>query len=156
MFKASADMLKVRSFFEDMPDGSHVDYDDIEKGTGIKMDDKGKGIMRSALNGIKREYYCRKGVGIVLDSPDNAMIITAGRGVRISNAIKKANKTSKNMLIKHYEKMDEKDRERLSAFASLLGAVTAVSSGLKKIYKQPAEVKKVTKEEVDNIAKLLS
>lgn len=155
MFKASDDMLKVREFFSDIPDGANVDYHDIEKSTGIKMNNRGKGLMRSALNGLKREYYCRKGEGIVLDSPDNAMVITSARGSRISSSIKKANKTSKNMLVKHYEKMNETDRERLSAFASLLGAVSAVSSGLKEIYKKPADVKRVTKQEVDNIAKLL-
>lgn len=148
MFKASQTMLELKSFFSDIPDGAMVEYADIQSKTGVQMDNKGKGYMRSALKSLNREYCCIPGVGIELDSPGNAMQIVSGRARSIDSSLRRANKSSRNMFEKHYQEMDEKDRERLGACVSLFGAVSAVAKGLTKIYKKPKEVKKITKDEL--------
>ena len=138
MFEPSEEMLKLCDLFGEMQPGAYITYQAIEAGTGVRMDLRGKSLMRSALRKLKTEYRSDRGIGIELASGKTAMGVITGKTRRISSSIKRANKCS-NRLTKFIDNMPETDRARFIATSSLLGAVQAVSAGLTKIYKSEPE-----------------
>ncbi len=130
--KASDDMLEIKEFFRDSPDGAIVPYEDIEKHTGIKMDYQGKQRMRSALHSLRREYACVRGYGIELSSPDNSDVLVGSRLVRIDNAVKRGERSTNRLISQHLKDMPQKTREKVLLAGSIFGAIRASADLAKK------------------------
>jgi len=135
MFEPSIEMIKLKGFLSDVPNDASVLYSDIEKATGVRMDLRGKALMRSALNGLRREYRSDRGVGIQLEGSGNCMNLVTTKAVRVGSALKRANKTTIRMVDRYVEELPPPDKSRLIATASLFGAIMAMAKGLADIYK---------------------
>jgi hypothetical protein len=136
MFKPSEEMLKLKAFFINVPNGAYLTYKNIEKQTEIKMDSRGRQLMRSALHSLKREYNCDIGKGIEIEASHNCMSIVTGRVRKVSGTLKRADKTASRMAGRYLDDMPPEDRNRLLATASLFGAIKAMAKGLTDIYGQ--------------------
>lgn len=145
MFEPSKETLELQSLLEKAPDHAYLTYDDISKASGIAMDTRGKQLLRTAVKRCDRAYRVDRGVGIELDGPKNTMNIVSSRLTRISSAIKKGHNTTQLMMARNMERMDQPHRDRLTASASLLGAIMAVSTGLKRLYSSKPEQLTVSK-----------
>lgn len=137
MFKPNEEMLKLKAFFEQIPRGTYVSYTEIQSKTGIKMNDRGKQLMRSALRSLHYEYNCNIGNGIELESEKNCMAIVTGRMRRVSSGLKRADKTTMRMTERYLDELPPEHKNRLLATASLFGAIKAMAKGLSAIYKAP-------------------
>jgi hypothetical protein len=134
MFEPSMELTVLKAFFQNMPQGAYVLYSDIEKHTKVKMDTRGKQLMRSALRSLHVEYRAERGQGIEIEGVKNAMHIVTGRVKRVSKAITRADKTTAHMT-KYLDQLPPPDRDRLLATASVFGAVKTLAKGLTNIYK---------------------
>jgi len=137
MFEPSKEFMQIKSMLETIPLGSHITYAEIESKTGVKMDIRGKTILRSAARSLKLEYRADRGVGVEIESEKNAMHIVTGRVKRVSSSLKRADKTASRMTERYVEQLPKDDRDRLLATASLFGAIKAMAKGLANIYKSP-------------------
>ena len=145
-FEPSEETLKLIDLFSKAEDGSYWKYEDIERATDVVMDNKGKERMRSALNHLKQDYRVERAEGIELAGVKNVMHITTNKTERVRSAIKNADKTSGRLFVKFYDQLPDPDRQRMAAVASLLGAVSAMSAGLKKLYPEPPKLENLAQD----------
>jgi len=137
MFKPNEEMLTLKAFFSEIPKGAFLSYNEIQAKSGVKMDNRGKQLMRSALRSLKIEYACNSGVGIELESEKNCMYLVTGRMRKVSSGLKRADKTTTRMTERYVQDLPPADRDRLVATASLFGTIKALAKGLSDIYKKP-------------------
>lgn len=135
MFQPSKELITLKGFFDGLPTGAYITYEEIEKETGIAMDTRGKGTMRTALKSLKLEYRSDVGKGIELECPANAMQLVTNKVKRSSNSLTSAGKTTAHLTEKYIHQLPSVDRDRLLATASLFGAIQAMAKGLSSIYK---------------------
>lgn len=138
-FEPSKEMLQIKAILENAPPGAYLSYDDIEKGSKVPMDLRGKSLLRSACRSLKLAYRCDRGSGIELEAPGNAMSIVTTQVKRVDNGLKRTGKVSRRLQDRYLEQMSDEDRPRLTAVVSLLGAISAVAGGLKRLYSEKPE-----------------
>ena len=143
MFEPSKELAVLKGLLNQTPSGAYLTYFDIEQKTNIKMDSRGKSILRSALRSVKREYRCNRSEGIELESPHNAMHLVTNRVKRVSNSLKKADKTTSRMAERYIDSLKKDDLERLLMTASLFGAIKTMAKGLSNIYKPMVKLTKM-------------
>lgn len=127
LFQPSEEMLALRKVLSEAPMGAYIPFKQLAEVSGVKMDGRGKALMRSALRGLKRYYRSDHGKGIELACPGNTMPIVSCKAGRVSSAIKTARKVSTSLYESYVSKLDPKDRERLGLYVSVLAAVEATS-----------------------------
>ena len=137
MFEPSKELVVLKSFLNEVPLGGFISYKDIEAKTEIKMNERGKSILRSALRSLKMEYRCDKGNGIEIESDKNTMHIVTDRVKRVSNSLRRADRTVIRMTERYVDQLPKPDRDRLLSTASLFGAIRAMAKELSNIYKVP-------------------
>lgn len=137
MFQPSKELAVLKGLLNETPLGSHLTYANIEAKTGIKMNTRGKSILRSAFRSLKIEYACDVGVGVEIESDKNTMVRVTGRMKRVSGSIRRADKTTTRAVERYSEALPKDDRDRLFAVASVFGAMRAMARGLAGIYKTP-------------------
>lgn len=125
--KVSEDTLKIQSYLENQSPGTFIDYLEIERGSGVRMDEQGKTRLRSAAKRAKIEYSASRGKGIQLASPENGVSMVLGKFVRVDNAVKRAEKTHRNIIYNFSDEMEERDRQTISQMGLLFGAVRAAA-----------------------------
>lgn len=121
--EASSEMLAIKDFLSDAPDGAIIPYSDIENKSGVKMDSRGKQYMRSALHSLGREYACVRGYGVELSSADNSDVLVGSRLIKIDRAVKRGERTTSRVIAKHLEDMPQKTREKVLLAGSIFGAI---------------------------------
>lgn len=137
MFQPSKELAVLKGMLSETPLGAHLTYTDIELKTGIKMNARGKQILRSAFNSLKMSYACDIGVGVWIESDKNTMIRVTGKMKRVSGSIRRADKETTRSVERYGEALPKDDRDRLFAVASVFGAMRAMAKGLAGIYKTP-------------------
>ena len=137
MFEPSKELVVLKSFLNEVPLGGFISYKDIEAKTEIKMNERGKSILRSALRSLKMEYRCDKGNGIEIESDKNTMHIVTDKVKRVGNSLRRADRTIVRMTERYVDQLPKPDRDRLLSTASLFGAIRAMAKGLSNIYKVP-------------------
>lgn len=135
-FQPSKQRLVLIAYFTDaLPSDLYFAYNRIEADTGIKMDNKGKGLLRNVLTkNLKRHFRTSRAQGIELDSPANAEQIVAGSTNRVASSVKRAYKTTNSMVTTHGENLGREAFGRLSFVQQCLAGVLAGADGLKKMY----------------------
>lgn len=131
--EATMQMLAIKDYLELANDGAIIPYADVEKNTKVKMNEKGKQYLRSALRSLGREYACIIGYGIELESPENAINLVGHRLIKIDNAVKRGEKTANNVM-KFMNDMSDTDKKKVLFCASVFGAIRASASIAKKEY----------------------
>ena len=137
MFEPSKELVVLKSFLNEVPLGGFISYKDVEAKTEIKMNERGKSILRSALRSLKMEYRCDKGNGIEIESDKNTMHIVTDKVKRVGNSLRRADRTIVRMTERYVDQLPKPDRDRLLSTASLFGAIRAMAKGLSNIYKVP-------------------
>lgn len=134
LFEPSEEQLRIRTVLERTPDGAYLTYKQLEAESKVKMDARGKALMRSAMRSLGRYYRPSNGDGIELEAARNTMAIVTSRVRRVDSSLRRATKTSQSLYERHAESLPVEDRQRLGMVVSLFGAIKAMAKGLTSIY----------------------
>ena len=133
MFQITKSTLKISQYLATKEPGNFIEYSKIEKNTGVKMDDQGKGYLRTALKRLKLEYLSYKGFGIELANEETTITVINGRVRKIDNSVKGAERSHKILTTKHYDQLNESDRKRADFVGSVFAIIRAESKAMQKI-----------------------
>lgn len=131
--KASADFVRLVSYVNEMENGFLLEYKVTQKQTGIKMDSKGRTLLRRAILRCHREYALCPGVGFKLAQPDLAMPIMTKRFLSIDSRIKRAEKAHK-ALLEFRASLNPDERRGFDFAGALFGAIRVAAENGKKLY----------------------
>lgn len=124
--------LIIEEYLKDINPGTTITYSQIEQQTGVAMDNKGKKFLGTALKRLKLEKETIYGQGIVLSSPHNATRIVTHRLVKVDNAVKRAEKTHKNINSKFYNELNPEEQKKMTYIGAAFGAIRVAADMHKK------------------------
>lgn len=134
--EVSKETLKIENILKISKPGEFITYKNIEKISGVRMDNKGKSYLRTALNRLKFEYSPVKGEGIQLASPENAIAIVSKRVIKIDNSVKRAEKTTKRVTNQFYDKLTEHEQKNVNYLSAVFASLRAYSQSAKMFFKK--------------------
>lgn len=132
----SAETLKIENALKVTRPGEFISYKNIEQFTGVRMDNRGKGFLRTALNRLRLEYTPLKGKGIQLASAETAIAIVSRRVIKIDNSVKRAEKTTKRISNQFYDKLSEPEQKTVNFLSSIFSALRSYSRSAKTFFKK--------------------
>lgn len=144
LFQISKETLLIEDRLKELKNGEFISYQQIENDTGVKMDNKGKSYMRSALHRLKKEYAAVRGQGIEIASIDNANTIMIGRVVKIDNAVKRGERTHKILNSEFYDQMTPDEQKQQTLIGAAFGVLRAVASNGKKVLNSSMNAKEIS------------
>lgn len=130
------DVLKLQEFLEAQAPGADLPYMRIEAETGVRMDDTGKARMRQALRRSHLESATKYAEGIKLASADFSMPILGMRMTRIDKAVRRADRTQKNLQTQFYEAMSDADKKKVLFAGAVFGAIRLAAKNGKLMYRR--------------------
>lgn len=133
LFVRSTDMAKLRAFFENAPADGRIEWREIANHTDVKMDYRGKQLVRSALRSLGRDYHAIRGVGLQLEGKDTALAIVNTKGCRVYNGVKRLGQSSERLFGRWAPQLSQHDRERLGLVAGLAGAMIGTAKALRSL-----------------------
>jgi hypothetical protein len=95
------DLEAIKNVVGDAKDGARFSWLELEQATGVKMDDRGKALLRQQLDRINRPYLSLHGDGIELSCPTNAEEIVGRHTLRLKNAFTSAKETTDVVMVRH-------------------------------------------------------
>jgi len=120
MRKASAEYIKLMEYVKSQPDGTSLDYDKVQKDTGISMlESRNRNFLSRAINKSGRRALVFPGLGYQLDDPKNTMQIIDKAGVKVFRQIKRSSTTTRIVTLKHGDKLEPDEQGRLKAIGGL-------------------------------------
>lgn len=134
--EVSKQTLQIESVLRAAKPGDFITYKNLELLSGVKMDNKGKGYMRTALNRLKLEYSPRMGEGIELASPENSISIVSKRVIKIDSSVKRAEKTTKRITNQFYDKLTEHEQKNVNYLSAVFASLRAYSQSAKVFFKK--------------------
>lgn len=134
--EVSQQTLRIENILKKSKPGDFVTYKNIESQSGVKMDNKGKGYLRTALNRLKLEYSPVHGEGIELASSSNAIALVSKRVIKIDNSVKKAEKTTKRITNQFYDKLSEAEQKNVNYLSAVFASLRAYSQSAKFFFKK--------------------
>lgn len=134
--EVSKQALKLESVLKDAKPGEVITYKNLELLSGVKMDERGKGYMRTALNRLKLEYSPLRGEGIELASPENSISIVSRRVIKIDSSVRKAEKTTKRITNQFYDKLTEHEQRNVNYLSAVFASLRAYSQSAKMFFKK--------------------
>ena len=141
-FETSEDLLKLSSYIQEKRPGTELSFMKVQDETGITMDHDGRSKLRRACQREKIEYLSIRGYGIKLTDPTTGMEAVSKRVVRIDNAVRRGERTTRNIKNNFINEMSEEDKKRLIYTGAIFGAIRAAASDSKYIYNtKPKEIK---------------
>jgi hypothetical protein len=103
-------------FVRGQPDGASLDYDWVQKQTGVQMNDhRNRAFLSRAIHKTGRRALVFPGIGYQLDDPENTMQIIDKAGVKVYRQIKRSSTTTRIVTLKHFEQLDDESKQRLQA-----------------------------------------
>jgi hypothetical protein len=132
--EVSQETIKIENYLSSRNYGEFVSYADIEENTGVSMDIKGKGYMRTALRRMKCEYSPVRGAGIELASEKNTTRIIIHKLEKIDNAVKRSERTYDN-LIPFHEKLNQEELKSVQLVGAAFGAIRLAAANGKRYLK---------------------
>lgn len=134
--EVSKQSLKLENILKTFRPGEFIAYKNLESLSGVRMDNKGKGYLRTALNRLKLEYSPVVGQGIQLASPENAIAIVSKRVIRIDNSVKRAEKTTKRVTDQFYDKLGDHEQKNVNYLSAVFASLRAYSKSAKLFFKK--------------------
>jgi hypothetical protein len=134
--EVSKQTLQIERVLKQAKPGDFITYKNLEVLSGVKMDNKGKSYMRTALNRLKLEYSPRPGEGIVLASPENSISIVSKRVIKIDSSVKRAEKTTKRITNQFYDKLTEHEQRNVNYLSAVFASLRAYSQSAKMFFKK--------------------
>lgn len=133
-------MQRLVQYLNEQPDGQQLKWTQIASETGIQMGQCGRNMVRRALSKIKRPYVALVSIGVKLSDAETALPIVATKFVRIDNAVKRADRTQREVSARHLTQLDSDKQKRMLLLASFFGAVRAAATSYKdQYYKKPSK-----------------
>lgn len=134
--EVAQETLQIEEYLKTISAGEKIKYTTIQAATGVKMGNKGKGYMRSALNRLKLEYSAIRGWGIELCSATNATSMIAHKVIRIDNAVKKATKTTKRVSDQFFDELSQPERLHVTTLRSIFSYMHDYAKNAKLIFRE--------------------
>lgn len=139
--EVSEDTLKLQAYLEKQKNGAELSYMRIEHDTGVVMDSRGKGYLRTALRRAKLESSTERNVGIVLADSKNAMGIIVNKLQKIDRTVKRGEKTHKNIQEQFFHSLTPEKQREILYIGAVFGAIRVAAENGKVIYsKKPREI----------------
>lgn len=132
--EVSNETLKLEEIFSSATPGEFFSYQSLQQLSNVRMDERGKCYMRSALKRLKLPYEVVIGSGIKILSVENASRIVINKVVKIDNSIKRAEKTTKNVRAKVYDQLPEPEKKNIDFLGALFGTIRSYSTSAKRIF----------------------
>lgn len=132
--EVSQETLKIEEYFKSLSPGTRLSYKTIEESTGVKMDNQGKGYLRSASKRLSLPYLTRKGDGIEILSANNASAIVSNSVIKIDRSVKRAEKTTKNVRNRVYDELPNEERKTIDVLGALFGSIRMFSTPAKRLF----------------------
>ena len=132
--EVSKETIIIQEFIKKQSHGTELSYNSIEHETGVKMNEKGKSYLRSALRREKREYSCKRGYGIVLADANSTMPILMNKMTKIDKAVKRASKSQKNLQSEFFSSLSEDQQKEILFVGAVFGAIRVASENGKIMY----------------------
>jgi hypothetical protein len=134
--EVSKQSLKLENILRSSRPGEFISYKNLESLSGVRMDNKGKGYLRTALNRLKLEYSPVIGQGIQLADAGNAIAIVSKRVIKIDNSVKRAEKTTKRITNQFYDKLNEHEQKNVNYLSAVFASLRAYSQTAKQFFKK--------------------
>lgn len=131
----SANTLKLEGIFSSASPGEYFSYTNLQQLSGIRMDNRGKSYIKSAMRRLKFPYETIRGQGIKVLSKDNATKIIVRDVIRIDNSMKKAEKTTRQVKDRVYEQLTDGERKNINFLGALFGSIRSYTTSAKRIFK---------------------
>ncbi len=122
---ASEEYIKLFQYIVDVPNGTMVEYSQIQKDTGIKMTTQNRNRLHRACVASGREYINIRNIGYKFADGANAMGIIGNAINRLGNAAMRTKRTHINIKIDIYEEMSAEDKQKFNFTESVTNAMTA-------------------------------
>jgi len=132
--KVSSNTLKIQDFLQRKKPGTEISYMDIQDSTGVTMDNRGKGYMRTALKRARLEYAPIIGYGIVLADSNTTMPLVIRKLNKIDKAVKRADRTHKNLQARFLESLTLQEQKQLLFVGAAFGAIRVAAENGRMIY----------------------
>ena len=136
---ASQEYINLLDFIAIQPDGADLDYNQVARETGVKMDNRGKAILRRVIEACGRRYTLKRKYGYILDSPENALEISDNSIVKFVRQTVRTKKTTEVILDRHSKALDKSTRDIL--LLRKIVATEIVQSSESKLLTHKPEVK---------------
>lgn len=107
------DIATLCAYIEKQKDGAVLDYVSITRDTGVDMNTHGRGLLRRALQRLRRQATAIRGHGVELSSADNAIDLVHARHAKVGRAFKTAVKATRQIKDRHFEDMKQQDKNAL-------------------------------------------
>lgn len=139
--KVSEDVLKIERFLETKNPGEAIGYDELAMETGVEMSIEGKAKLRTALKRLRLEYSPIHGCGIRLADAGLVMPLLSNRIVRIDRAVKRADKTQKNLQVQFFEALSPEEQRQVLFAGAVFGAIRVAAENGRMLYSDNSKKK---------------
>lgn len=125
--KISEETLRIINYLQDVPHGQYLTYDQIQKDTGVNMDNKGKGYLRTACKKLKRLYSCNIGHGINLIDEKTATTKLVHDNIKIGRTTNRARRAQKIIVNDFYQKLRPEEQKLCVFYGACYGAIASAT-----------------------------
>lgn len=133
--------LKIQNYLQTKcKNGDELSFERIHHETGVVMDEKGKGYLRTAMKRAKIEYSAMIGYGVKLADVKSIMPILSNRLVKIDRAVKRADKTHKNLQEQFFEALSPSEQKQLLYVGAVFGAIRVAAENGKLVYQNKTKI----------------
>lgn len=139
--QVSAQTLAIQAFLEKCKPGQELSFDRIAAESKVKMDEKGKAYLRSALYRAKIEYSAIVGYGIQLAAPNNADQILVRRLDKIDRSVKRGERTHRNIHEQFFNSLTPDKQREILYVGAIFGAIRVAAANGRLIYSDVSKEK---------------
>jgi len=126
--------LRIEEYLKKFDVGEELSYLRIGTDNGVKMNERGKGYLRTALKRAKLEYSPIRGYGIKLADSKTTMPILVNKLTKIDRAVKRANKSHKNLQEQFFASLTKNEQNQVLYVGAVFGAIRIAAENGKIIY----------------------
>lgn len=131
----SEEYLKLFTYVQNAPDGAALDYDKVQRETGIIMSEVSgnRNKLARAIHKAGRRAKVYPGIGYELDSVQNAEQIVDIAGQRVYRQIKRSSKTTQVITRRHIEFLPDDARTRLQTIGRMYNLLERKTTNFEEI-----------------------
>lgn len=138
--EVSEETLKIQRLLEEQPDGKELSFDYISAKTGVTMDDRGKGFLRTAMKRAKKVYSPIRGQGVKLADSKSTMPILINKMGKIDRAVKRSEKTHKTLQEQFFSSLPLQQQKEILYIGAVFGAIRVAAENGKIVYSRKKEI----------------
>lgn len=128
--------IVLGKFIAEQNAGASLSYSAIEHQTRIRMDARGKQLLRAALRRRNIEYTSRRNYGIVLADAEWVAPILSTKIMRIDRAVKRGDRTQRNLQEQFFESLGLDEQKQVLFAGAVFGAIRIATEQGRLLYKK--------------------